>query len=87
MKATADRIEGCQVVLQVEVEPEELERSLAQAYHHLVSRAKVPGFRQGKAPRHILERYLGKEALLDEALEHLIPEIYAQAVAEQEIRQ
>ncbi len=85
MKATAERIEGCQVVLNVEVDPEELESSLAQAYHHLASRVNIPGFRKGKAPRHVVERHLGREALLDEALEHLIPELYARAIAEQEI--
>lgn len=85
MKVSSERIENSQVVLQVEAEPEEVERSLEEAYRHLVKRADVPGFRRGKAPRAMLERYLGKEALLDEAVEHLVPQLYSRAIEEQGI--
>ncbi len=85
MKVSSERIENSQVVLQVEAEPEEVERSLEEAYRHLVKRADVPGFRKGKAPRAMLERYLGKEALLNEAVERLVPQLYSRAVEEQGI--
>ncbi|MFQ5987277.1 MAG: trigger factor [Dehalococcoidia bacterium] len=85
MKVSSERIENSQVVLQIEAEPEEVERSLEEAYRHLVKRADVPGFRRGKAPRAMLERYLGKEALLGEAVEHLVPQLYSRAVEEQGI--
>lgn len=85
MKATAEKIERCQVVLNIEVEPEELESSLEQAYRRLVSKTTVPGFRRGKAPRHLLERHLGRGALLDEALDRLLPKLYEQALTEQGI--
>ena len=70
-------------MLEVEVEREEEERSLEQAYYRLVKKAEVPGFRKGKAPRAMLERYLGREALLRDALEHLIPELLSKAIEEQ----
>ncbi|TET39011.1 MAG: trigger factor [Dehalococcoidia bacterium] len=85
VKVSSERIENSQVVLQVEAEPEEVERSLEEAYRHLVKRADVPGFRKGKAPRAMLERYLGKEALLNEAVERLVPQLYSRAVEEQGI--
>jgi trigger factor len=85
VKATAEKIERCQVVLNIEVEPEELESSLEQAYRRLVSKTTVPGFRRGKAPRHLLERHLGRGALLDEALDRLLPRLYEQALTEQGI--
>ncbi len=85
MKVSSERIENSQVVLKVEAEPEEVERSLEEAYRHLVKRADVPGFRRGKAPRAMLERYLGKEALLGEAVERLVPQLYSRAVEEQGI--
>jgi trigger factor len=74
-----------QVVLQIEVEPERVEKSLDAAYQRLVQRASVPGFRKGKAPRVMLERHLGRDALLQEALDRLIPEVYREALEEQEI--
>jgi trigger factor len=85
VKATAEKVESCQVVLNIEVEPEELESSLEQAYRRLVSKTNVPGFRRGKAPRQLLERHLGRGALLDEALDRLLPKLYEQALSEQGI--
>ena len=73
------------MVLEVEAEPDEVERSLEAAYHRLVGRAEVPGFRRGKAPREMLERYIGREAFLGEALERLIPQLLSQAIEEQGI--
>ena len=85
MKVKAERIENSQVVLEVEVEPEEEERSLEEAYRRLVKKADIPGFRKGKAPRAMLERYIGREALLQEAIERLVPELLNKAIEEQEL--
>ena len=85
MKVSTERIENSQVVLDVEAETEEVERALEEAYHRLVKRADVPGFRRGKAPRAMLERYIGRETLLEEALERLVPQLLSQAIEEQGI--
>lgn len=85
MKVTREKEENCQVFLRIELEPSELEKSLEQAYRRLVKRAKIPGFRQGKAPRAVLERYIGKESLLEDALNNLLPEFYEQALKEEQI--
>lgn len=85
MKVSSQRIEDSQVVLNIEVEPGELEESLKKAYQRLNSRTSVPGFRKGKVPRPVLERYIGRSALLQDALDHLVPEVYNQAVQEQGI--
>ena len=86
MKVKAERIENSQVVLEVEVEPEEEERSLEAAYRRLVKSTNIPGFRKGKAPRAMVERYLGREFLLQDALERLVPELLNQAIEEQELQ-
>jgi len=85
MKVSTERIENSQVVLEVEAQPEEVERSLEDAYRRLVKRTDVPGFRRGKAPRAMLERYIGREALLEEALDRLVPQLLSQAIEEQGI--
>ncbi|MFC1994726.1 trigger factor [Chloroflexota bacterium] len=82
MKVSVQTIPGCQVVLNIEAEAEEMEGSLEAAYRRLVSRVDIPGFRRGKAPRAMLERYLRKDVLVDEAVEYLMPELYAQALKE-----
>ena len=85
MKVSTETAENRQMVVEVEADPEEVERSLESAYRRLVQRAQIPGFRKGKAPREMLERYLGKEALLQEALERLVPQLLNQAIDEQGI--
>ncbi|MCL0073057.1 trigger factor [Dehalococcoidia bacterium] len=71
--------------LNIEAEPEEMERALEETYRRLVKQAVVPGFRKGKAPRPMLERHLGRTALLNDAWDRLVPELYEQAVKEQGI--
>ncbi|MFC1949141.1 trigger factor [Chloroflexota bacterium] len=85
MKVTNEKTEDSQAFLTIEVEPEEMEESMESAYKRLVKKAKIPGFRVGKAPRSVLERYLGKESLLEEALNNMVPEVYEKAIKEQEI--
>ena len=73
------------MVFEVEAEPAEVEKSLSTAYRHLVNRVAVPGFRTGKAPREMLERHIGKGPMLEEALEHLVPELLGKAIEEKGI--
>jgi len=73
------------VVLNVEVETEEMENAIKQAYRRLGAKTTVPGFRKGKAPPEMLERYYGKEAFIEDAAEHLLPEVYDRAIDEHEV--
>lgn len=82
MKVTSSDIEGSQVQLDMEIESERLDKAMDRAYRRLASRVNVPGFRRGKAPRALLERMIGREALMEEALEILVPEAYTEAVKE-----
>jgi len=85
MKSSWERIENSRVVLTVEAEHDDVEPALERAYRQLVQRIDVPGFRRGKAPRAMLERYLGNEALLDEAVQQLVPQLCSRALEEQSI--
>jgi trigger factor len=85
MKIRTQEFENGQAVLHIEVEPPELDKSLDETYRRLAKKVNVPGFRRGKAPRPILEMFVGKEALHEEALEHLIPQLCDQAAQEQKL--
>jgi len=85
MKVSTEDVGNRQVALNIEAEDAELDKSLDEAYHHLVKEVSIPGFRKGKAPRAVLVQHVGKQSLLDEALEHLIPQLYKQAVESQEL--
>ena len=54
MKVTNEKTEQCQVYLKVEMEAGEVSAAMDKAYRKLVRKYKVPGFRQGKAPRDVL---------------------------------
>jgi trigger factor len=64
----------------IEVEAERLDQAREQALRKLGPRAKVPGFRPGKAPASMVLRYFGEERVLDEALDALVPVVYREAV-------
>src|SRR4030042_993090 len=86
MKITNDKTENSQMFLTIEMEPEEVEESMQVAFKRLNKKTRIPGFRKGKAPRGIFELSLGKEYLMEEALNDLIPTAYARAVEEQSIK-
>jgi trigger factor len=71
--------------VRVEVPPERLDGAISEAVRHLSQRTKIPGFRPGKAPRGLLEAVLGKEAVLEEAMDHLVQRAYRDALVEQAI--
>ena len=65
MKVSTENVGNCQISLNIEAEASELDKSLDEAYHHLVNEVSIPGFRKGKAPRVILVQHIGKKNLLD----------------------
>lgn len=71
--------------MRVEVPPERLDAAIAEAVRHLSQRTKIHGFRPGKAPRAVVERVVGAEAVLEEAMDHLVKRAYRDALVEQRI--
>ncbi len=85
MNVTATPSPNSTIVLEIELPPERLDRSMDEATRRLARRTKIAGFRPGKAPRFMLERVLGPAAVLDEAVELLIQAAYRDALVEQGI--
>lgn len=82
MKVAVRTEPGSRAVLEIEVPEDVVARAMDRAYAALVRQVTVPGFRRGKAPRSILERHVGTEAIREEALRRLIPEQYSEAVTQ-----
>ncbi|MFH1383130.1 MAG: trigger factor [Chloroflexota bacterium] len=85
MKVAHDKTENSEAYLTIEVEPTEVEESMEKTYRRLVQRRTIPGFRKGKAPRAVFERYVGRKNLLEDAITDLVPEVYEKALKEQGI--
>lgn len=82
MKVTVERTPESEAMLHVELDWPEIETASDKAYKRLAQRYNVPGFRRGHAPRPMLERMLGKEAIYQEGLDDLIDTAYKKAIIE-----
>lgn len=82
MKATWEKLENNQGVLTIEVEEEQVENAIDQAFVKVSKKVNIPGFRQGKVPRKVFEARFGVESLYQDALDIILPEAYTQAVEE-----
>lgn len=85
MKVSAEKIENQQVVLTIEVEAAEVTKAENRAWKNIAGRVNIPGFRKGKAPKHIVERHVGKEYIMDEAFDLIYPKAFRDALEEQDM--
>lgn len=82
MSVKMEKIEKNTVELEITVSSHEFEAAVTKASKTLAKKVNVPGFRKGKAPRSIVERYVGSQTLYNEAVDDVIGPAYSQAVKE-----
>lgn len=73
-------------ILEVELPPESVSQGMDRALARLNQRVDIPGFRRGRAPKTLLERYVGKDTVVEEAVKLLVPDAYTQAVRQSGVR-
>lgn len=86
LKIDTQLLEDHQAKLTVEIEPELLENAKRRAARKLANRVKIPGFRPGKAPYNVVERYVGQATILEDALEILVDDMYPKVIEESGIK-
>ena len=64
------------------VSADEFEKAVEKAYRKNVGKINIQGFRRGKAPRMIVEKYYGKEIFYEDAINIVLPDAYDKAVEE-----
>ncbi len=74
--------EGNKGTLKFEVPVEVYEKGLEQAFDKVKGQISVPGFRKGKMPKQMFMKMYGEESLYQDALNIVLPDVYADAVAE-----
>ena len=82
---SCEKLEKSMVALTVEVGAEEFEAAVEKAYKKQRGSIRIPGFRPGKAPRKMIERMYGEAVFYDEAINSILPDVYADVVKEQEL--
>ncbi|ACY97104.1 trigger factor [Thermomonospora curvata] len=85
MKTDVEELSPTRVKLTVEVPFEELKPNLDKAYKEISKQVRIKGFRPGKAPAPLIDRYIGRGAVLQEAVNDALPELYGRAVEASEI--
>ncbi len=86
MKITKESVTSIEVTLNVEMDAADEDPFLDRSYRRTVGRLQIPGFRKGKAPRSIVESYVGRTALIQEALDFMIPETLDQALKDEDVQ-
>jgi trigger factor len=75
-----ERQPDSRVQLRVEAPATELEIAVTAAVRRLAGRVRMPGFRPGKAPAAMVERAVGWDAVRQEAVDALLPDLYTRAL-------
>lgn len=86
MSLQVEKLEKNMAKLTIEVSAEELEQALQKAYLKNKNKINVPGFRKGKVPRQMIEKMYGPEIFYEDAANVLIPDAYAAAADECELK-
>ena len=76
MKVNLEKTEKNTAYLNFEVDAEQFDKAMEQAYRKNVKRFAIPGFRRGKAPRKLIETHYGPEVFYEDAVQLLLPEAY-----------
>jgi len=84
MKATVEEISSIKKKVMIEIPEDEVSREIDSFYEELRKKAKIKGFRPGKAPRSILERQF-KEYVKAEVLQKLVQDSYPTALSEKDL--
>ena len=85
MNVTVNEVDQHKVTLHIEVPAAEAKKGAAAAVKNLANKVNIPGFRKGKAPRMILESFLGKDVVKEEIKEAIITKAYNDALKEKDI--
>ena len=77
-----EKLENNSHELQFSIDAEAFNAAIAKAFKREAGKYNIPGFRKGKAPRHMIEKMFGADVFHYDAINDLFPEAYEAAVAE-----
>ena len=86
MKSAVETVSPTRAKLTVEVPFDELQPSLDKAYRTIAQQINVPGFRRGKVPPMVIDRQVGRGAVLQEAINEVVPQKYVEALQSHDLQ-
>lgn len=85
LKVTTEPLENCEVLMTVDVDEGQTDQLLKAAARRISRQVRIPGFRPGRAPYHVIVQRVGEEVLRDEALQDLSQSVFKQALEQSEL--
>jgi trigger factor len=85
VKLSVERQPASIVVLDIAADEDEFATSMDRAFRRVARDIQIPGFRKGKAPRTIIERFYGRDVFLREAADEVMDTLYRQALEQESL--
>jgi trigger factor len=86
VKSTIEELGPTRVRMAIEVPWGDLDHAFGEVYKELGKQVRVPGFRPGKVPNRVLDQRIGRPVVLEQVVQHAIPEAYSEVVRENQVR-
>src|SRR6195952_5877604 len=86
VKSAVETLSPPRAKITVEVPFEELKGNLDAAYQEIAKQINIPGFRKGKVPPPVIDRQVGRGAVLDQAINEAVPRLYVEALQKNELQ-
>lgn len=83
--STVEKVDKNIVSFEFTVSADEFEKGIEKAYKKNVGKINIQGFRRGKAPRKIIEKFYGAEIFYEDAINIVLPDAYDKAIEENDI--
>jgi trigger factor len=86
VKSTIEELGPTRVRMAIEVPWGDLDHAFGEVYKELGQQVRVPGFRPGKVPNRVLDQRIGRPVVLQQVVQHAIPEVYSEVVRDNQVR-
>jgi len=86
VKSTIEELGPTRVRMAIEVPWGDLDHAFGEVYKELGKQVRVPGFRPGKVPHRVLDQLIGRPVVLEQVVQHAIPEVYSEVVRDNQVR-
>jgi len=86
MTVTREDINACTVKLAITCEPEQVKEGFNKAFKQISKKVRLPGFRPGHAPRTVLEKYVSKEEVAEQAMDGIVRQALKDAIQKENLQ-
>ena len=83
LTVTTEPMDSRQLAMTIEVAEERIDQEMRKAARKIAQQVRIPGFRKGRVPFHILLQFVGREAIVNEFVDELGQEVYKEALEQE----